>query len=222
MHDTDIKTSRFLKLFMPIRRLFKVTPKVSSQTSQQFIGTLETTFHSIPHDSAEPNQIAGHIKKLLAVKENEDVWPRAYKIERLMPNLFSGGQLRTELLRRIDEAKKTGASFANFYEGQVKIEDLDELDAASGQSGSKYRAILLRLIGDLQWLYNARYVKRSYSRVAGRRVTTIFILAFLIFVIAILHSGRGIENMPITKPNTSASTTDSNLYRIQSHGKAEN
>ena len=225
MHESDSSRLRSLneEILERVRRLFKVAPKVDGQTSEQYIGTLETTFQSISLENADPNQmeIAMQIKDLLD-KDNNDVWRRGHKIERLLPNLFQGDQLRTELLRWIEEGKHKSAPFVDFYEKQIKVEHLDELDNGSVQSDDKHRALLLRLTGDLQWFNNERYVKRNYSRVAARRVTAMFVIAFIVFVVTILRSGQGFYSKPTTNSNTNASTNDSSMYKIQNHGSVEN
>lgn len=141
-----------------------------------------------PGRGATPQQkeLGAEIEKLLLVESGKRDWRQAYRIEQQLAHLLDGDRLRTELARRMDEARQLNLPSADFYDARVKSELLDDQAALDDAKVDRLRALLGRLTNDLQWFYTQRYVKRGYARFAVRRVTTAFVIAFVVFVMILL------------------------------------
>jgi hypothetical protein len=105
---------------------------------------------------------------------NADVpsWSNAYQIEQLLVDLFDDPTLEIELQSRLLEAEANlrPALTAHYV----------ELAKAATTSGAR-RALLARLINDLQWRHTVNEVRRTYSKEVSKRTGLIFILAVALF-----------------------------------------
>ena len=111
------------------------------------------------------------IEKLL---DKEDWrWKDAYEVEQSVVLLYDEETLRTELSRRILEAQHVlYPNVAAWYR-----ERANEVKTSNEQ-----RALLLRLVNDLQWRYTVSEAKLGYVKQITGRTGWIFILAVVTFI----------------------------------------
>jgi hypothetical protein len=116
-----------------------------------------------------------HIEDLL--QSGESAWSDAYQIEQLLVDLFDERSLEVELQSRLLECESNLRSgLAAHY---VKL-------AATLKEPAERRALLARLVNDLQWRYTVNEVRRTYSKDITRTTGLIFILGIGAFAAAIL------------------------------------
>jgi len=113
----------------------------------------------------------------LLQKEVSSTWSDAYQIEQLLVDLFDEHSLEVELQSRLLEA---GSNLRPALAAQyVKL--------ASGlKTPQERRALLARLVNDLQWRYTVDEVKRAYSKEITKVTGLIFIVAIGMFAAAVL------------------------------------
>lgn len=111
-----------------------------------------------------------------------DVWDDAFTCERLMVELYDDDMLGVELARRTLEMRDLNNSLAEFYNGRVQAPAAGAKTLEEEQIRLN-RALLSRLIRDLQWEYNQQDLKRNYAREAQRRVVWTFIGALAVFAV---------------------------------------
>lgn len=155
------------------------------ESIEQFYATLNATYAAVQPGtdaSADDKRIGARIEALITVAPDKQDWRAAYLAEQLMVNLLKGDMLRTELVRRTEEAVKLKLDFAATYDAAVKAEKFDQ-PAATQQEGSeaRARALLARLTNDLQWLYTKRFTKRKLAYDAMSRVRGVVFIAFVTF-----------------------------------------
>jgi len=182
----------FARLFRLSRRVDGGVPKnrqsEQSTTSEQFFRTLESNFEALKNKKDTSNgarnldDLKEKIQELL--KGADRSWRTAYQVERLLVELYSGANLWVELNRRMNEATTLKIPSVQFYTTTAPTANISQLD--NGANDDARRALLHRLVNDLQWFYTQRYIKRRYAVGAVRRVTTVFILSFLTFVVTLV------------------------------------
>ncbi|WP_119421000.1 hypothetical protein [Desertibaculum subflavum] len=132
--------------------------------------------------SAAGESIAAIRKDIDALLAQPQSWRSAYEIEQLQCQLMTGGQLDTELGRRLDEAEaRKLASVPALKALLAKPEEGTETEQAE-----RKRAVLHRLVNDLQWFYTQRYQRRRTARVLNDRVSLVFLAAFALVITMLL------------------------------------
>jgi hypothetical protein len=111
------------------------------------------------------------------LKEGRATWSDAYQIEQLLVDLFDERSLEVELQSRLLEAESSlRPALAAYY---VKL-------AGALKTPADLRALLARLVNDLQWRYTVNEVKRTYSKEITKVTGLIFIVAIGSFAAAVL------------------------------------
>ena len=145
------------------------------ELTAQFYITLEAYFAKLKSAGAPRCQESyERIEQLLTEEHN---WTNAYAIEQLLVHLFDDCTLASELQSRVREAKDTlRPALAEYYAAEA---------AKASQSADERRALLSRLVNDLQWRYTVNEVKRGYSKEITLKTGQLFILSLLVFAISI-------------------------------------
>jgi hypothetical protein len=116
----------------------------------------------------------------LLQKDVKPTWSDAYQIEQLLVDLFDEHSLEVELNSRLLEAD---SSLRPALAGQyAKL-------ANALKTPQERRALLARLVNDLQWRYTVDEVKRVYSKEITKVTGLIFIVAIGLFAAAVLGTG---------------------------------
>jgi hypothetical protein len=116
----------------------------------------------------------------LLQKDVRPTWSDAYQIEQLLVDLFDEHSLEVELNSRLLEAD---SSLRPALAGQyAKL-------ANALKAPQERRALLARLVNDLQWRYTVDEVKRAYSKEVTKVTGLIFIVAIGLFAAAVLGTG---------------------------------
>ena len=117
------------------------------------------------------------VTEILSRDRSEWSWNDAYEAEQQLVHLFDDETVKTELDRRVLEASSVlQPSIGEWYREQV----------AKATSVKDQRALLLRLVNDLQWRYTVNEAKRGYSKQITSRTGRTFILVVLFFVVVVL------------------------------------
>jgi hypothetical protein len=103
-------------------------------------------------------------------------WSDAYQIEQLLVDLFDEPTLDIELQGRLLEAR------AHL---QPKLAEHYEQLAQVATTSAARRAILARLLNDLQWRHTVNEVKRMYSKDVSKSTGLIFIVTVALFAATI-------------------------------------
>jgi hypothetical protein len=118
----------------------------------QFYATLSATYQQIRcsgQDLTRFAEITTEIEDLL--NSDDRSWRDAYQVEQLMVPLYAEEKLDVELQRRLLEAEKINPPVSGYY---------SQLDLAKAGQEHK-RALLARLVNDLQWRYETRHSARA-------------------------------------------------------------
>ncbi len=182
-----------------VRRLFGGNFDVHGTTYEQVVNALRGTYDLIDKSAldAQGKRLSEQIETALGETgmrrqgDGRAAWRDARLIEQRMVGLLSGATLWTELQRRVDEADRMGLPEAAFYRTQLTENDLlkyaPQADATKQQQlDALARALLLRVVTDLQGAYTNRYVKTRYSTRAVRRASWVFGLSFLAFMLVLI------------------------------------
>ena len=150
------------------------------ELTAQFYVTLEAYFAKVkdlvPPRSQEAFDRVSHLLEQ-EPKETRN-WTRAYAIEQLLIHLFDDETLASELQARVREAKGSlKPALAEFYAGEVVKTTLSE---------AQRRALLSRLVNDLQWRYTVDEVKRGYTKQITLQTGQMFVASMLVFAASVL------------------------------------
>lgn len=192
--DSSYGRNWFQRLYDKIRSILGSSRRLDGRSGKQFMRALSADFQKLKqNDRLASNQtIVDDIEATLALYADDlqvdwlsnDVWIDAYRIERLMINLYEGDQVTIELSRRIANASDQKLGFADFYlSSAITAEPGSALKSEHIEAN---RTLLGYLIDDLQWHYNQLYLKREYANAAQRRVAWTFFLALTIFVVVMI------------------------------------
>jgi hypothetical protein len=168
----------------------------------QFYVTLRSIQRAIdrnPPVSSDPDAIRDRIDNLFKVAQS---WPNAYEIEQLQCHLFAAGRLDTEITRRFEEADSRKLASAVALKALLgPPEKWHEV------SEDKKRAVLHRLVNDLQWFYTQRFQRRRTARVLNQRVSKVFLAAFAVLLTVLIAQlillPTATESPTSTSPTTS-------------------
>jgi hypothetical protein len=143
----------------------------------QFYVTLEASFAKVRDGGPPPSGEAFRRVEQLLGPEQPRNWTNAYAVEQLLIHLLDDDTVVTELQIRVREAKTLlRKDLAEYYTTEV-VKPL-----APGQR----RALLGRLVNDLQWRYTVNEVKRQYSKSITLNTGRFFILSLVVFAAAVL------------------------------------
>lgn len=138
------------------------------ELTDQFYITLRA---SVARLGANGNGRSGHtrteIDQLLNGGERP-TWSRAYHVEQLMVDVLDDKSLDVELRTRLLEAESTLRPVLAAQYGRL---------AGEAKTPDEKRALLARLVNDLQWRYTVNEVKRAYSKDITRLTAIIFMSA---------------------------------------------
>ena len=137
--------------------------------TQQFFVALRSSVERARAGERAKNapELVAKIDGLLA----KETWRNAYEIEQLLVALFDDTVLETTLDGRVVESK-----------GVLSKEASDDYDTqAKGAKGDpgKLRAVLSRLVDDLQWQYTKGEVRRDLERKATQLTNWAFLFSML-------------------------------------------
>jgi hypothetical protein len=116
-------------------------------------------------------------KQIEDLMQSGETWSDAYQIEQLLVDMFGEHHLEVELQSRLLECESNlRPGLAAHY---VKL-------AATLKEPAERRALLARLVNDLQWRYTVSEVKRAYSKDITRTTGLVFIVGIAAFAAAVL------------------------------------
>jgi hypothetical protein len=150
--------------------------EVQELTAQFFVTLRASVARLALDDRAQLSPSYVHIRDLLN-RKGKQTWTRAYEIEQLLVDVMDDKTLDIELETRLLEARTTL--------GAAKFEHFTERVNAT-QAADDRRAVLGRLINDLQWRHTVNEVKRAYSKEITARTGTIFITTIAAFAATVL------------------------------------
>jgi len=104
-------------------------------------------------------------------------WSNAYQIEQLLVDLFDDATLEVEVQSRLIEAESNLHSSLTAHYVEL---------AKAATTSEARRAVLARLINDLQWRHTVNEVKRAYSKEVSKSTGLIFILAVALFAATVV------------------------------------
>jgi len=161
--------------------------KEEPELIEQFFVTLSATFQQIKvnNPNAAPD-IVKSIDDLLKVRS----WKNAYEIERLFVDIYDEKTLDVEVDRRLVEAKTNlSENLSSHYAKKVgeipKVDDTTTNEKKLSIIEEK-RAILNRMINDLQWKYALKETSKKYSRDITYLNGYAFIISTIIFGVMIV------------------------------------
>src|SRR5262245_24221487 len=127
-----------------LRALVGIEPEEAKALTDQFFATLRAYASAIP---ANANPPAGRARLQELLDKGPFEWPTAYEIEQLMTHYYDPVTLQMELGRRVLESENVlPEGHKGWYEEQHKKATNEKTTSEIVQ-----RALLLRLINDLQW-----------------------------------------------------------------------
>lgn len=144
--------------------------------TNQFFATLRAYAASLPETLPLP---AGRqkVEELLKQDTSQQTWSDAYQVEQLLVHYFSGPIVDRELERRVLEAGTVlRPEIAEYYAKEAGVATTVE----------DKRALLLRLVNDLQWRYTVNEVKRDYSKEITSTVSRFFIYALVLILAGVI------------------------------------
>ena len=147
------------------------------ELTAQFYITLEAYFAKVkgvtpPHSQHAFDRVSDLLNNGLRN------WTNAYAIEQLLVHLFDDGTLANELQVRVREARDAlKPALADYYAAEA---------AKTPLSADERRAVLSRLINDLQWRYTVDEVKRGYTKEITLKTGQMFVMSLVVFAGAVL------------------------------------
>lgn len=140
--------------------------------TEQFYTTLEAELAKIEAAGSPPlPAVLEEIKALIDAPERS--WAKAYRIEQLLVHVYDDPTMELELRRRLQEIQDVlGPPLTAWYESR----------ATDSKQPTVRRALLARLVNDLQWRYMVNEVKRGYSKAVTRSGGWIFVATLVAFL----------------------------------------
>ena len=160
-----------------MRRGADLSQEEVKELTDQFYVTLRAYVARL--DKEDENRAPKAFKQIedLLLKDTRPTWSDAYQIEQLLVDLFDDRSLEVELQSRLLEAESNlRPALAAQY---VKL-------TGALKMPQERRALLARLVNDLQWRYTVDEVKRTYSKEITKITGVIFIVAIGLFAAAVL------------------------------------
>lgn len=153
----------------------------SSVLLEQFYVTLRAAQQAIDR-AAAPTDADHKIRAAIADLLDAPLgWRAAYEIEQLQCQLLTGSPLDTEITRRFGEAERHKLARATELKARLgPPEKWHELP------DERKRAVLFRLVDDLQWFYTQRFERRNVARLLNSRVSKVFLAAFAVLMTVLI------------------------------------
>ena len=152
--------------------------------ADQFLLTHRATLESIKAQNPQAStDLIKRIENLLDSAEGswEEKWEIAYEVEQYFVILLDPTSLEVELKRRLIELKdKFEPEMAKVYEQEIN----------GNLSEERKRAMLLRIVNDLQWRYTNQEERREYEQLVRMRTGTVFVLAMITFFVCLFAATR--------------------------------
>jgi hypothetical protein len=147
------------------------------ELTAQFYVTLEAYFARIK-SAGDPRCPEAYKRVEELLTNGRRNWTNAYAIEQLLVHLFDEGTLAREMQVRVREGKEAlRPALAAHYAAEAEKITLSPDDR---------RALLSRLVNDLQWRYTVSEVKRGYTKDITLKTSHLFIGSLLVFALAVL------------------------------------
>jgi len=168
-------------------------PKVDDiwALTEQFHVTLQAHITKVEETATEPPpKTLERIRRITAAENTRPTWQDAYDMEQQLVHLYDENTLNVELARRLLEADVSlHSNVSKWYRNYAQnVKDKNER-----------RALLLRLINDLQWRYTRNEARRGYNKEITARTELIFMLSVVLFLwlvfelIAALAKSNGLD-----------------------------
>ena len=147
------------------------------ELTAQFYVTLEAYFAKVKSAGLPRCQDSyDRVERLLTNQPRN--WTNAYAIEQLLIHLFDEDTVISELQVRVREAKDAlRPALAEYYAAEA---------AKTPLSAAERRALLSRLVNDLQWRYTVSEVKRGYTKEITLATGQLFVLSLAVFAASVL------------------------------------
>lgn len=144
--------------------------------TNQFFATLRAYAATLPE--TQPRSAGQQkVEELLKQDASHQTWSDAYQVEQLLVHHFSVPLVDRELERRVLEARTVlRPEIADYYTKEAEVASTVE----------DKRALLLRLVNDLQWRYTVNEVKRDYSKEITSTVSRFFIYALVLILAGVI------------------------------------
>jgi hypothetical protein len=163
----------------------------------QFYSTLEVTYQvALRQTPPDERPVLELIDNVFAAPRT---WRAAYQIEQLLSLVLTEAQLDIELKRRMAEAADLGLPYAKMLQ-ELSGNTPEEL---AKTPTIKKRAVLHRLLNDLQWFYAQRFQRRLAAETLAYRVSRLFLYVFIaFFLILFMHfiSQPALDRKPDQRP----------------------
>jgi hypothetical protein len=148
----------------------KVAQEVEELTEQFYVTLRAEVARLSAQDEGRSPKSFQQIQELLS--SPRAAWSDAYQIEQLMIDLYDERTLEIELQSRLLEGDSNLRP--------PLIAQYNKL-ASNLKAPADRRALLARLVNDLQWRYTVNEVKRSYSKEITKTTGLIFMVAIALF-----------------------------------------
>lgn len=154
--------------------------------TKQFYLTLRAAFLRVvepPAGEQPARRIWERAAELVKRGEARPSWDDNYQIEQYLADLHAAETLRAEIaVRSIEAARVLRPELAAWYASErERIEQSDEKQAVE----PALRALLGRLVNDLQWRYKIRESTRGYKQQISRDAAIAFVFALGAFVLVL-------------------------------------
>jgi hypothetical protein len=162
------------------------------ELTNQFYVTLRAYFAEIRKDGdgqIRNREAFNRVKALLEPADGNQNWTNAYEVEQLLVHLFDDDTVATELTVRTLEARSVlHTDLAAMYDAHAHEIDNPPAGQATDPAiaALRRRALLARLVNDLQWRYIVNEATRRYSKAITRRTAILSVFALMIFVAAVV------------------------------------
>lgn len=147
--------------------------------TQQFHVTLRAYITKIEETASDPPpKPLVRIREIISTGDEKLSWKDAYEIEQQLVHLYDASTLKVELERRLLEADASlHPTVSQWYRDRVEtVIDQEE-----------QRALLGRVINDLQWRYTRNESRRGYAKQITGRTELFFITSIGLFLLLVLY-----------------------------------
>lgn len=123
-------------------------------------------------------------------------WRDAYEAEQLMISIMPAAEVRADLIKFMDDAKRLGVASHDSYREEMNALIKNEKTVEQGSpEAARAAALMLRVLDDLQWRYSQRYHLRQLAQRYMWRMLWVFVFIAFFFAAALysyqLISDRG-------------------------------
>ncbi|UCG56998.1 MAG: hypothetical protein JSU70_19300 [Phycisphaerales bacterium] len=149
--------------------------------TEQFFVTLQASFDQAKLNN--PSAPEDAVQQIEAIFANPGrLWSDAYKVERLLVEIYDDKTVDVELGKRLIEAKSNLSS-----------EEYDHYLESEKKTDIPKRALLSRLVNDLQWAYSKKSARRRHSRCIRARTSLVFVISIIPFALIFYYLKAAVE-----------------------------